>query len=265
MNTSEKTKREFAQQKYETARKNLLLMLILTVVNLMLLAFGSGTMLLFSATVPYMAGVFALTCGYTVLFVVCVGIAAISILLYLLCWIFSKKHYGWMIGALILFIFDTLTMVGMYLLIGDISGFLDALIHIWVLYYLVIGVKYGYQLKTLPHEEMENVYDEARYVVDNEEQGFQDSTPLHIADMTVKARILLEAETEGHRVCYRRIKRVNELVIDGYVYDKVEMLIEPAHALVAKLDGRIFTVGYDSTHSYFMLDDQIIVRKIRLW
>lgn len=266
MDNSNMTEREFAQQKYEIARKNLILMIILTVVNIALLTFESNTMLLFSATIPYMAGVFAMTTSYTVVATILIGIAAVTLILYLICWIFSKKHYGWMIVALVMFILDTLAMIGMYLLAGDVSGILDVVIHVWVLYYLVIGVKYGHQLRTLREEETASISDEAEYsVAANEELGLEESTPLYIADMSVKARILLEAEAQGHRICYRRVKRVNELVIDGYVYDKVEMLIEPAHTLVANLDGHLFTVGYDSTYSFFMVDNQMIVRKIRFW
>ena len=45
--------KEMVQQKYKTARNNLLLMMILTVVNIVLYVTGSDTMMLFAATVPY--------------------------------------------------------------------------------------------------------------------------------------------------------------------------------------------------------------------
>ena len=74
---------------------------------------------------------------------VCFAIAVITVILYVLCWYMSKKRYGWMIVALVMFILDTLAMAGMYLGLGEISGILDVVIHAWVLYYLIIGVKYG--------------------------------------------------------------------------------------------------------------------------
>ena len=60
MNTNEKnvSNLAFAQEKYETARKNLLLMIIFTAVNVVLLILNADVMMLFSATVPYMAAVF---------------------------------------------------------------------------------------------------------------------------------------------------------------------------------------------------------------
>ena len=151
MNTNEKeqSSQVDVRGKYETARKNLLLMLALTVINVILLVVGSSSMLLFSATVPYYAAVFSTVFVYPYS-AVCIGVTAGSIILYLLCWIFSKKHYGWMITALVLFVLDTLALIGIYVIFQDFSGILDVIIHIWVLYYLIIGVKYGYQAKSMP-------------------------------------------------------------------------------------------------------------------
>ncbi len=271
MNNIELTKREFAQLKYETARKNLLLMLIFTIINLVMLGLEANVMFLFSATIPYMAGVFAISTGGTLFSSICIGIAGVSMLAFLLCWTFSKKHYGWMIGALVLFVMDTLAMVGMYILTGDFSGIIDAAAHVWVLYYLVIGVKYGYQLYTLPAEEIEivseeNVNEMPEYMAQDETDQIADSNPLYIADMTVKSRVLLETIENGHFIVYRRVKRTNELVIDGYVYDKVEMLIEPAHILIARLDGQEYAVGFDGIcNSYFALNGEKKAKKLRLW
>lgn len=144
--------RTIAQQKYDVARGNLLLMLILTAVNVILLLFDSSTMLLFSATIPYVVVLFGVAMEETTAIVFAVSIAALIIVLYLTTWIFSKKKYGFMVFALIMFLLDTAFMVGIYLWSGDFSGILDVLIHAWVLYYLVIGVINGRKLKTLPPE-----------------------------------------------------------------------------------------------------------------
>lgn len=146
--------RALAEQKYGSARGNLLLMLGLTVINLVLLAVGSDYMLLFSATVPYLSLVYGLYSEMTVLLVAGIAIAVVAMVAYLLCWIFSKKHYGWMVAALVLFVLDTLCLIGFYFYVGDFSGILDLLIHAWVLYYLIIGVKAGHQLTYLPEDEV---------------------------------------------------------------------------------------------------------------
>lgn len=150
--------RDIAQQKYDTARGNLLLMIILTAVNLVLLFFDSATMLLFSATIPYLVMMFGIALEETTAIVFAGSVAAAIILIYLSAWIFSKKKYGFMALALVMFLIDTAFMVGIYLWSGDFSGILDVLIHAWVLYYLVIGTVNGRKLKALPPEKAEGVW-----------------------------------------------------------------------------------------------------------
>lgn len=143
------SQREEAQKKYKNARNNLILMIAFTLINVVLLALGSDTMFLFSATVPYFVAALGieltnLTIGLIIAFII--------LLIYLICFIFSKKHYGWIVAALVLFVYDTICMCGLYFIVGDFSGIIDVVIHIWVLYYLIIGVKYGAQLKKMPEE-----------------------------------------------------------------------------------------------------------------
>lgn len=144
------TEREQAQQKYNSARSNLLLMLGFTVINIILLVAKADVMFLFAASVPYYSMVFGMV--ESVLLMPAIVIAVISLALYLLCWIFSKKHVGWMITALVLFVLDTLFGAGLFFLLEEVSGVLDIVIHIWVLYYLVIGVKYGIKLIKMPED-----------------------------------------------------------------------------------------------------------------
>lgn len=257
--------KETVQEKYTKARNNLLLMLILTVINIILYLVGSDTMMLFSATVPYFGIIIGSVAGSQAFFMFCVCIAVAILILYLLCWILSKDHYGWMITALVLFIIDTLAMIGMYLGIGEFSGILDVVIHAWVLYYLITGVRYGKQLKNMPEEQI-NDAEQEQTAIPVEAEDMAHTPILRIADTTVKSRILLEADAAGHHICYRRVKRINELVIDGYVYADVEMLMETAHALNAQLDGHVFQAGFDGVaHSYIRVDGVQVARKLRLY
>lgn len=262
-NLQTRNEKENALKQLSVARGNLLLMIVLTVVNILLSLLGSDTMLLFSATVPYFAATVGILSEIGILVGIGVGIAAVILGIYLLCWIFSKKHYGWMIAALVLFALDTLAMIGIYMLYGDVSGVLDVLIHAWVLYYLVIGVRYGYKLKKMPPET------EVSYEMPQENQDATEPIPnnsiaLRMADMDVKNRVLIEGDFIGHHICYRRVKRVNELVIDGYVYADVEMLVENVHVLEAIVDGHRICVGFNGTHSYISVDGQQVAKKIRL-
>lgn len=92
-----------------------------------------------------------------------------------------------------------------------------------------------------------------------------ESTYLRHADPAVKNRVLLEATADGYSICYRRVKSVNELVINGRVYDEKKGVIEFEHKLCASLDGHSFAAGTDEDgYSYITFDGEIISCKKRL-
>ncbi len=253
------TAREIALSKIGSARSNLLLMIILTVVNIVLLFIGSESMLLFSATVPYYAVATGVWAEDTNLLIIGIIEAVVFLLLYLLCWYLSKKKNLWLTVALVLFIVDSIVMVMLYLWAEDVSGILDAAIHALILYYLINGVVNARKLKKLPLEE------EISADVERDTEAPQ-STPLRTAenDTEGKIRIFLEGDYEGHHICYRRIKRTNELVVDGYVYAELEMLIEPPHELTAKIGPTDIAVGFDGAYSYIKINGEQAAKKIRL-
>ena len=246
--------KEQLEKKYASARSNLLVALVLTVLNIVLLFTESNTMLLFSVSVPYYAVIFA-----SVLEVTAIGIAVAAVMLgiYFLCFLLSKKRSGWLVTATVLFVIDTLCLGALYLWIEDFSGILDAVIHIVVLYYLLSGISAHNKLKKLPQITPE----QAAQALDLPDY----STPIRRADEDVKHRVLLEGEYGGHRVCYRRVKRVNELVIDGQVYDEYSALIETTHNLSARIAGHTYEVGMnEQNRSYFKVDGELIQSKVRL-
>lgn len=267
------TERQIAQQKYDTARGNLILMIGASLLNIILFVAGEDIMLLFSATVPYVTAMAGVLSENSVVLTVCLAVTAVILLLYFLCWIFSKKQYGWLIAAMVLFGLDTLFLIGLYIFAQDASGILDFIFHIWVFYYLVVGVRQGIRLKQMPAEApvpAEEASKEGKeappytYTSTNGVAG--DSQPLRKADTDVKFRVLLEADAFGHHICYRRVKRVNELVIDGYVYDEMKKLLETAHELRAIIDGHKIQVGYDEgVYSYLYVDGELITKKMRLY
>ena len=155
-------------QRYTTARFNLLIMLGFTLLNVILIAVGSNTYMLFSATIPYVAvqmGMFL--CGKLpaewyegesfeflpdfVLFIA-IAIAAAIIIYIFMCWLFSSKvRYGFFIAALVYFALDTLYLLWIF----DASLILDLVFHAWVIGYLVIGIVSGVKLKKAPAPEPE--------------------------------------------------------------------------------------------------------------
>ena len=101
--------RQVLASKYNTARSNLLMMIIFSAFNLLMLATGSGVYFLFSASVPYvMTDTAMFFCGMypkelyegfegmffmnKSFFVVMLIISILILAIYLLCWLFSKNN-----------------------------------------------------------------------------------------------------------------------------------------------------------------------------
>ena len=263
--------RAIANQKYTTARMNLLLVIAMSVINIILIAAQTDTYFLFSATLPVLITQIGVI-GYVETEVVAVLIvfAVIAVVLtlpYLLCWIFSKKHYGWMIAALVYFSIDTLLMV--FMLLGDLSAILDILFHIWILYYLIIGVKYGHQLKTLPESvpgEPIFVNGEESTVTENaaDTPALEDTPALRTAYSDDKIKVYAEATVSGHIITYRKYgKNIEELVVDGYVYAELQFkgLAKP-HAMNAVVNGMQITAGYYQKN-YIMVNGNIVAETVR--
>lgn len=85
------------------------------------------------------------------------------------------------------------------------------------------------------------------------------------ADLSKRARILLEAETPEFKICYRRVRSTNELIVNGYVYDTKKAVIEFEHALFANVGGHKIEAGLDEqSYSYIKLDGEILEEKERI-
>ena len=93
----------------------------------------------------------------------------------------------------------------------------------------------------------------------------QIDSAMRIADDSVKHKVLLEAQIKGYKICYRRVKRTNELVINGMVYDEIKGIIEFEHNLNAVIDNHRIEVGMDkNSYSYIKFDGKRIAEKKRL-
>ena len=277
------------RHRYNNARNNLLLVVLFSTINLILLIADSYTYFLFSASLPYMlVDLGKFVCGmyppdfYTgelegfmalpqSVFWVMVVLAVFAILLYLISYLFSKNGKGgWLIFALVFFGLDTVGMF-LYFQIG-LDMILDVLFHVWVLVILTAGVLAHGKLKKLPPEPLPSVTAsdgefEASDAASNEMSNeTADSPILRRADLAVKSRTLLAFEAMGHQIVYRRVKKVNELVIDGNVYDEYIATMERAHMLTATLSGHVFSAGFDGIgSSYGTVDGQRVAHKLRLY
>ena len=157
------------EAKYSGARVNLLFVVALTALNIILLVTGGSSYFLFSASIPYfIADIGMLLCGKyppdmyvgelegmaifepsVVAVFIIIALALVSI--YLICWFFSKKKSGWLISALILFVVDTVGMLALYGIALDFI--LDIVLHGYVIWSLVSGIRAHNALMKLPEDE----------------------------------------------------------------------------------------------------------------
>ena len=275
--------RKLNEQKYKNARSNLLLVVIFTCINIALLVTNTDTYFLFSAFVPYyIAGLGMYLCGrfpeeyYTQeelmegflddrAFTIFIVIAVIFTLLYLLSWWLSHKNRGgFLIITLVFFAFDTILM---FCLNGfNLSSIIDILFHGWVIFSLISGIVAHFRLKKLPEEtecESEEVFEDAQPSEACETS--HNSDVLRIADKEAKHKVLLQACAFSYDICYRRVGRTNELVINGNVYDEYTALMEMPHLLHAFVDGHLIEAGCNNqSQSFIRVDGEIVAKKLRL-
>lgn len=271
------TQKTILENQYKSSIANILLVVAFTAVNSVFLLLNSNTYFLFSAILPYAAVDYGMYCcgmypaeyyygdeifyDKTFLFAM-VAVAAVMIGLYLISWIFAKKKkIGWLIFALVFFVIDT---IGMFFLIeiGTDSIF-DIVFHVWVLVSLGRGVLAYNKLKKLPEEEPVAVAFGAE--ADGEAAFQPDTAVLRMADTEGKARIFVQADYNGKHIEFRRIKRTNELVVNGMVYAEYEALAESAHTLTAVIGGQRFEAVYDGfTNVMIFVDGQEIARATRI-
>ena len=177
-NVKQISPRLLCESKYNSARMNLLLVLGMTLINIVVCCLGSDRYFLFSASIPYYLVLMgSLWTGRfpdeyytewpasepflgTSFLIVMLVIALIILLVYLCCFLLSKKNkVGWLLTAAVFFGIDTIGMLMLYGLSAD--SIFDIVFHVWVLYYLIVGVVNGYKLKKLPEDEPEPIEGEA--------------------------------------------------------------------------------------------------------
>jgi hypothetical protein len=171
-------------KEYNTARANLLLVVVLTVISVLTTIFSEdGTYFVFSAAVPrYLVFIGCMLCGKypnvnyeeffgipgfeplnDVVLIIMVVIASIIILAYFLCWVFSSKgRKGAFIVALVLFSIDTIALPILFSLTSII---LDLVLHVLVILYLVKGIVAINKLDKIALEEsnQEDDFDDNQY------------------------------------------------------------------------------------------------------
>ncbi len=238
---------------YDNARSNLLIAIIFTIINVAFIFMETDTMFLFSSTIPYY---FALL-GWYWESIIELGIGIVIIVLLLGLWLISKKYVVGLVLATIYFVIDTIFMLWVYDFQFDASILIDILFHVWIIFYLVGGLIY--------HKNNKNKTEEPEFVVEVDEHiDYETSSSYLRLASDEKARIFLEEYVVGKHVVYRRINTVNELVINGKVYDEYDSFVEKPHNLRAKINGHLIEVGIAPTSQmYISVDGEIIKKKMR--
>lgn len=139
----------YFEARIKKSRINFLMAIVLSAVNMFLVAVNASLYFPFSASAPPLFTVIAIKAlgeggaVAAVLFAVFLGMALAVVGIYLLLYFLSKKHKAAMVLAAILFSLDTLLLVGISFLSGvaDTSFLIDLAFHVWVLYYLFSCLK----------------------------------------------------------------------------------------------------------------------------
>lgn len=160
----DKDSREYQLQQISGGRGTLLAILVLTLINLVMVVLDQGSYFLFSASVPYYLTMISkgIDNGFAngawpengPMTITALVISAVILVVYLLCWLLSKKRGGWITVAMVLFLLDTLALVLIifYVTASPISGILDVLFHLWACWLLIQGFRANKKLKTMPWE-----------------------------------------------------------------------------------------------------------------
>jgi len=145
MNTTDTQQQLF---KFNKVRNSLKAVLIFTVINLVLTVLDVGIYFPFSATAPLifveLGRIGAEGNPGSIVFIVCLGLALGCILLYLACFLLTKRWRIFVFVALVLFILDTLSLGWLIWLAFSTDSFelsvlLDVAFHIWILFSLIQG------------------------------------------------------------------------------------------------------------------------------
>lgn len=138
-----------AETRYKSMRWTLLIILVLSALNVFSLLID--TYFLFSTYLSQILSIVGVSLyresGEIFYFVFCAILALISLVPYLLCFIFSKKRVGWMIGALAFFALDSVIFVIDLISYPMIESVFDVIIRIYALVSLALAVKYGTDAK----------------------------------------------------------------------------------------------------------------------
>ncbi len=183
-NQNQLNEKQLYERSYSSAGGSILLVVAFTLINGLLLVANSNTYFLFTAWVPYLLldlGMYL--CGkypaeyyeeniadYNFMnngvLAFLVSAALLIVLLYVLCWFFSKKgKVGGLIGSLVLMFIDTVIMFVWRGMNADII--MDAVFHGWIIVSMISGISGYYKLKKYEKEHPEQPLEQPTFDINN--------------------------------------------------------------------------------------------------
>ena len=144
-------------KQHQSSVTNLGIVILLSLVNVVLLVTDADVSFPFSAIFPTLTVMcgqeLTLETGYAGFETAGTFLALGSILIYGICWLTARKYRGWILVALLLFLFDSL------LLLPFIPGsgsaiWIDVVFHCWVLWSLFNGVRAWIKLRRIEKENI---------------------------------------------------------------------------------------------------------------
>ncbi len=138
-----------SEVKYRSMRMTLLGILIFSLINIFFLL--GDSYFLFSAylsqIISYSGVLLYRESGEIVFYIMGAFLAFLTLVPYLLCFIFSKKRVGWMIAALAFFAIDSVIFTVDLVSYPQINSIIDIIFRVYALVSLALAVKYGLDAK----------------------------------------------------------------------------------------------------------------------
>ncbi len=250
--------------KFNRARFNLMFMVVLTIINIYLILANGSFQMPFSCSIATFSVAFQMESiaqegiqGPPLLGLI---LAAILLIALLICYFKSKTNVIFLVATIGIIVIDTFALMIISLFTGAISTisfFLDLVFHLLSVYYLVKGIKAYKQLGTFKesvqtHESDNNECDTPNIEYDQPLCKYIDNG----------AESLLSGSYNGLNVFVVRNCGVSELVVNGYVCDRLESAMLFEYELTAIVNEICFIFQYSKdieSETMFLYADDILL------
>lgn len=151
-----KNSRAYKEQQVTGARSFLLIALIFTALNLVLVMLNTMEATFFSIFTPYVLVLYGRLMDFGAMgsnTVTALVIAVVILVVFVLCWLLSKKKSGWLVAGAVLFVLDTAALLFFCYVNNAFSDMLvNILIHAYIVFILVRGCISAVKLKQMTDE-----------------------------------------------------------------------------------------------------------------